>query len=209
MQNGRMVGMLATCLVMVCAGCQPGGHETVADLESGRDPTNLGGTVGAWSHGASAEASYVAGGAGGSAYAAQVAITGNDHPGADGWSGGGLVLTLRDAGAVMDVTPFSHIAFSVRMSEGSQLAATTVKLEDNRGVQRPERRIAEYGGPIGTDWKRVRIPLADFVQLRPSDRTWWVATDLKRVVRFVTVSLHDDTTKNGNGILQIDDVVLE
>jgi hypothetical protein len=214
MQDYRQIVALVAGIVVMCAGCDGGGGgdggsldalPLIADFESGSDPTILGGAIGVWNTGASATASYVSGGAGGSKYAAQVTISGNTGGGSAGWTGAGLVLTLRGDGAALDVSGYSFIELDVRMTAGSQLSATTVKLEDQAGTDRPERSI----GSIGTaSWSHVKIPLADFATLRSGDPSWWSAANLSAVVRLSTVSVHDSNTANGDGTLQIDNVVL-
>jgi hypothetical protein len=206
MRRSKCAVVLVGCLAWLGAGCEEdsgggGSGNVLADFNSGGDPTTLGGSLGVWNNGATAVAAYAGG-------AAQVSITGNTGSGPGGWSGAGLVVTLQGSTAPFDMSAYAFLEFDVRMEPGSQLGATKVKLEDAAGIQRPERSIAAYAGSVGTSWRHVRIPLTAFSVQQAGDPGWWSPVNLATVVRFVTVSVHDANTQNGDGVLQIDNLAV-
>lgn len=208
--GGRSWLRVACCIGMLvlAASCEDGGDGgsnglLVADFESGRDPTNLGGRLQQWNKGARVSVGYGSYGGRATGYAQ---ISGNN--GSGGWTGAGLVLVLSDKAQGLDLSSYSDLRFDVAVAPGSQLGDTAVKFEDTGGNARAERPIRAYAAPPADGWQSVKIPLSAF-QLKAGDPSWWSGLDSAHVVHFVTVSVRDADTPNGDGTLYIDNVRFE
>ena len=180
----------------------------VADFDSGNDPINLGGHVGKWDNSGipKVEISYINDLKGSdSTGVVQIQLTNNNGGGPNGWSGGGLVLTLSSNSNPLNLSNCSSLEFDIRMEAGSDLSQTKVKLEDMAGIERPERLISDHGSELSDQWQTVRIPLSNF-ETKPGDPAHWQSIDITQITKLVTVSVRDANTANGDGKLFIDNV---
>ena len=180
----------------------------IADFESGKDPTNQQGIVQSWNNEGKphVEYKYKQGDGANSNYSIGVTLTGNDGNGNGGWTGGGLVLILTEEKICMDLEDYIHVEFDIKMTVGSDLAETKIKLEDTLSSEKPERLVSDYGVNINDTWQRVSIPIEDFIILKENDPIWWDALNVKCVSKFITVSVNDGKTNNGDGTLLLDNV---
>lgn len=187
------------------------GSLIIADFESGLDPANLGGHIGKWDNNGKPEVrvEFVTDGAASSHGAVCVTLSGNDGKGDGNWTGGGLTLSLLDKPEGINLEAYDSLQFDVKMTAGSRLPFTSVKIEDADGGERPERLIASYGIALTDIWQTVTIPLSEFGQLKTTDPQWWKKADLSRATRFVTVSVHSTTIPNGDGSLYFDNIIIK
>jgi len=147
-------------------------------------------------------------GAFGSKGAAQVTLTGNDGEGKNGWTGGGLVIDLTCDTGPINISNSTYLVFDIKVSPGSQLELTTVKLEDagEKSSDRPELFIKSFSVVPDTTWRTVKIPLKDFTQREANWADWWRPVDLRNITKFITVSVNNATINNGDGTLFIDNL---
>ena len=180
----------------------------IADFENGKDPTNRKGSVQSWNNNGKpkVDCKYKSGDGANSNYAIQVTLAGNDGIGEGGWTGGGLVLVLTDNKKGINLEDYKNVVFDIKITEGSLLAETRIKLEDTQGSQKPERLISDYGVNISQTWQRVSIPIKDFMTLKENDPGWWNSLDVNSVSKFITVSVNDSKTNNGDGTLLLDNI---
>lgn len=190
----------------------------IADFNTGKDPINSGGKLQQWNHGdllivetgyhelESEDEEH-------GKYAAFVSLTEPASRGRDDWSGGGLVIVLQDDELAMDLTDYQFLEFDAKVTPGSTLATTRVKLESPDDYL-PEDRVygekllSDYGVLLSTEWQTVRIPLMDFAIVQDSDPDYWYAADLTSITKFVTVSVRDDQIEDTQGTLLIDNIWL-